>query len=71
MRSVRARRAASELRYFELFVMWEVPRRFPMGRSRGVEVYFRDSEDRPLFHGEKDWYFQRFMFLDGVDLDSW
>eukprot|EP00969_Alexandrium_andersonii_P029139 1271180-Alexandrium_andersonii.AAC.1 len=62
---------AWEPRYFELFVMWEVPLRGAGGGPRGVEVYYRDSEDRPLYHGQKDWYFQCQKFTDGVDLDSW
>eukprot|EP00969_Alexandrium_andersonii_P320326 14152189-Alexandrium_andersonii.AAC.1 len=51
--------------------MWEVPRRRAGGGPRGVEVYYRDSEDRPLFHGQKDRYFQRDKITDGVGLDSW
>eukprot|EP00969_Alexandrium_andersonii_P300120 13267768-Alexandrium_andersonii.AAC.1 len=49
----------------------QVPRRRAGGGSRGVEVYYRDSEDRPLLHGQKDWYFQRYKITDSVDLDSW
>eukprot|EP00969_Alexandrium_andersonii_P016580 726400-Alexandrium_andersonii.AAC.1 len=60
-----------EPRYYELFVKWEVHLRGAGAGPRCVEVYFRDSEDRPLYHGKKDWYFQHQKFIDGVDLDSW